>query len=115
MKQIIVVRDDLKLPKGKLAIQVAHASVENVFKMKNKKIDILNDWHENGMKKVVVKVKDLKELLKIKQKADDSNITTCLIHDAGKTVVEPGTITCIAIGPDDDDKIDAITSELKLV
>ena len=39
---------------------------------------------------------------------------TALITDAGRTTVEPGTITCLAIGPDSDEKIDKITKELKL-
>lgn len=115
MKQIIVIRNDLKLPKGKLAGQTAHASVENVFKMQKKHSDILKEWHETGMKKIVAKVDSLKELLKVRQEAEDLGLETCVIKDAGKTVVSPGTITCIGIGPDEDDKIDIVCSKLKLV
>ena len=61
-KQIIVARQDLKLPKGKLAAQVAHASVEAVLKCDNDKV---KEWREQGQKKVVLKVEGEKELVKL--------------------------------------------------
>jgi len=116
MKQIIVVRNDLKLPKGKLAAQVAHASVENVLKLiKARKQRLVKEWHDDGMKKVVAKVESLKELGKIKKLAEDQGLTVCMIRDAGMTVVKPGTVTCIGIGPADDEEIDFVTKDLKLM
>jgi len=112
MKQAILVRQDLKLPKGKLSVQVAHASVDAVVKSHK---DDLKKWREEGMKKIVLKVKDEKELLEYKKKAEDLGLVTALVIDAGKTFLPPGTITCLAIGPDKDEKIDKITKNLKLV
>ena len=115
-KQAIIVRSDLKLPRGKLAVQVAHASVENVLKILNigdsSKIEC---WKQEGMKKVVLKVESLDELLRKFNEAKSKGIVVSLIKDAGKTVVEPGTITCIALGPDKESKIDEIAEELKLI
>jgi len=112
MKQVILVRQDLNLPKGKLAAQVAHASVScfnraGFFKRKK--------WLAIGMKKVVLKVKNLEELRKYASKAKKAKLTTSMIADAGRTVVESGTITCLGIGPDEDEKIDAITGNLKML
>ncbi len=112
MKQAIIIRNDLKLPKGKMSAQAAHASVEAVLKS-NK--EIIKEWRNEGQMKIVLKVEDEKELLKYNQIAKDNNITTALITDAGRTVIAPGTRTCIAIGPDEEDKIDNIVSELKLI
>tara|TARA_Y100000310_G_scaffold345863_1_gene471722 strand:- start:1733 stop:2071 length:339 start_codon:yes stop_codon:yes gene_type:complete len=112
MKQVILVRQDLKLPKGKLSAQVAHASVEAVLKSNS---DTVKKWRSEGMAKIVLKVADEKELIKYFQTAKDEGITTSLITDAGKTVVEPGTKTCVGIGPDEDEIIDKLTSGLKLV
>ncbi len=112
MKQAILVRQDLKLPKGKLAVQVAHASVDSVLKSNPKKID---SWKNQGMKKVVLKVKDLRELKVYNGKAKKLKLKTSIIKDAGLTTVKPGTITCLAIGPDSDNKIDSIIKELKLI
>lgn len=111
-KQVILVRQDLKLPKGKLAVQVGHASVDALLKS-NK--DYINQWRSEGMKKVVLKVADEKELLKFKDMAEDNGLVAALIIDAGKTVVEPGTITCLGIGPDKEERIDKLTGKLKMV
>ncbi len=111
-KQVILVRDDLKLPKGKLAVQSAHASSATLIKSHK---DDIKKWYSEGMKKVVLRVKDLDELLKYKGEADDLDLVTALIQDAGKTVVEPGTITCLGIGPDKDEKIDKVSGKLKMV
>jgi PTH2 family peptidyl-tRNA hydrolase len=111
-KQVILVRQDLKLPKGKMAAQVAHASVECVQKSDKK---IVEAWRDSGMPKVVLKVADEKELLEFQKRCGQAKIITALITDAGHTVVEPGTKTCLGIGPDLADKIDKITGSLKLM
>ena len=112
MKQVILVRQDLKLPKGKLSAQVAHASTEAVLRSDKNKV---KTWRDEGMKKIVLKVKDEKEMLKYNQIAKDAGLTTAVITDAGLTTVAPGTRTCVGIGPDEDDKIDEITGKLSMV
>lgn len=112
LKQVILIRMDLKLPKGKLAVQAAHASVSAVINSDKEKVD---EWNHSGMKKSVLKVEDEKELIKYLQMAKDAGLKTALITDAGRTVVEPGTKTCIGIGPDEEEKIDEITGKLSLL
>jgi PTH2 family peptidyl-tRNA hydrolase len=112
LKQVILVRDDLKLPKGKLAGQVAHASVEAVLKSDK---DMIKKWRQDGSAKIVLKVETKADLFKYNQIAKDSGLITALISDAGRTVISPGTETTVAIGPDEEDKIDSITGSLKLV
>jgi len=111
-KQVILARQDLKLPKGKLAAQSAHASVEAVLRSES---EIIKRWRSEGMAKIVLKVKDEQELVKYFQQAKDDDLVASLITDAGKTVIAPGTKTCVAIGPDKADKIDQITEGLKLL
>jgi len=111
-KQVILVREDLKLPKGKLSVQVAHASVDTALKSDKKIVEL---WKKDGGKKIVLKVKDEKELFKYKQMAEDNGLKTALIKDAGHTVLEPGTITCLGIGPDEEEKIDEVTGKLKMM
>lgn len=112
MKQVILVRQDLKLPKGKLAAQVAHASVEAML---NSPAAIVRKWRGEGMKKIVLKVADEKELLAFARKAQEAGLVAAVITDAGHTVVAPGTITCCGIGPADEKKIDALTGGLKMM
>lgn len=111
-KQVILVRHDLKLPKGKMAVQCAHASSAALI---NSHKDDIKKWQIEGMKKVVLKVEDLGELLKYKQQAEDLGLVTALIEDAGKTVLKPGTVTCLGIGPDNEEKIDKVSGKLKMV
>ncbi|HYD02880.1 MAG TPA: peptidyl-tRNA hydrolase Pth2 [Alphaproteobacteria bacterium] len=111
-KQIILVRNDLKLPKGKMAAQAAHASVEAVLKSDK---DIVKKWRSVGMGKIVLKVDSLEDIYKYNDEAKKLGLITSVITDAGKTVVEPGTTTCMAIGPDVSAKIDKITKDLKMM
>jgi len=112
MKQVILMRQDLKLGKGKMAAQASHASVEAVLKSDK---GMIHDWQTEGMKKVVLRVKDEKELVGLLQKAKENGLVVSLITDAGRTEIPSGTKTCVGIGPDDDEKIDKITSHLKMI
>jgi peptidyl-tRNA hydrolase, PTH2 family len=112
LKQVILVRQDLKLPKGKLAVQVAHASAEALLRSD---LEVVKKWRLIGMKKVALKVSDERELIKYQNLAKDHGLVAALITDAGKTVVEPGTITCLGIGPDNEEKIDKVTGLLKMI
>ncbi|NQV90976.1 peptidyl-tRNA hydrolase [Candidatus Woesearchaeota archaeon] len=111
-KQVILMRTDLKLPKGKACAQVAHASVVSVLRSDSK---IVKAWESSGMPKIVLKVADEKELIKYFQMAKDEGLNVSLITDAGRTVIAPGTRTCVGIGPNEEEKIDALVSELKLL
>jgi len=99
------------LPKGKACAQAAHASVDAVLKSSKKTVE---EWRNQGMAKIVLKVKDEKELIFYFQNAKDAGLAASLITDAGRTVVVPGTKTVAAIGPDDDAEIDRIVGMLKL-
>ncbi|MEM2115794.1 MAG: peptidyl-tRNA hydrolase Pth2 [Candidatus Woesearchaeota archaeon] len=112
---VIAVRKDLKLPKGKMAAQVAHAAVELVLKTLKYEPELLKEWQEAGSKKVVVEVNSEEELWKLKEIAESEGIISTVVHDAGKTVVKEGTVTCIGFGPDKEERIDKITGNLKLV
>ena len=111
-KQVILVRADLKMSKGKLAAQVGHASVESMIKSHK---DDVEKWRDQGMKKSVLKVSSRQQLYYYKRKAEDAGLVVGLIIDAGHTELKPGTPTCLGIGPDKEDKIDAVTGKLKLM
>ena len=112
MKQVILVINSLKLPKGKLAAQCAHAAVDAAHKADD---DNYKRWRQEGMAKIALRVDDEKELYKYIQLAKDQGLVTSVITDAGKTTVAPGTVTCGAIGPADTEAVDRITGELKLL
>ena len=114
IKQVIVIRTDLEMGKGKIAAQVGHACVlgaEHVRKSHPEWFDKL--W--GGQEKVVLKVSGIKELQEVKRHAIDLNLPWSEVTDAGHTQIAPGTVTCISIGPAPENLIDKITGNLKLL
>ena len=111
-KQAILIRQDLQLGKGKACSQAAHAAVEAVLRSEK---EIIKQWREQGMPKIVLKVPTEKELKKYNQVAKDSGLVTALITDAGRTQIAPGSTTALAIGPDKEEKINLVTGDLKLL
>jgi len=112
MKQVIIVNQSIKLPKGKLAAQVAHASVGAFVEADD---DARVDWLEEGMPKVVLQVPEAADLLRLYDQSLQNGLPACLVEDAGRTVVPAGTITCLGIGPANDEDVDQLTGELKLL
>ena len=113
VKQVIIVRGDLGMGKGKAAAQVGHASLGAYKKAKKRFPDMVATWERGGEKKVVLKA-SLKEILEFKGWADTAGIINYMVKDAGLTQLEPGTITALALGPDTDEKL-APTEKLKLL
>lgn len=112
MKQVIVMRGDLQISRGKIAAQACHASLGS-YKRADKKS--VQNWEAEGEKKVVLMVKDLEELFKIQEMVKATDIPHFLVRDAGHTEIPESTITCLGIGPDEDEKIDKLTQDLKLL
>ena len=140
IKQVIVMRKDLNMRKGKMIAQGAHASMkiltdlilnieddlEIVIPSTDQKLKLLGctlhpedplyKWLIGDFTKIVVGCNSEEELLELQKKADESNILNALITDLGKTEFNKvNTNTCLAIGPDKSDKIDSITGHLKLL
>jgi len=111
MKQVIVVDASLALPPGKLAVQVAHASVCALLKASLEEGRV---WRAVGMPKVVLRCDGEVELCTIAASAEAAGLPTELIRDAGRTVLAVRTLTCVGIGPAENGRIDAITGALSL-
>ncbi len=111
MKQVIVIRKDLNMRKGKMVAQGSHASLMAYLKASK---EVQKEWLNNGQTKICVSVDSEEELLNI-FKAADTNFPVSLVRDAGHTEVEPGTLTAVGIGPAPVDLIDQITGKLKLL
>lgn len=107
-----MVRKDLKMDKGKIAAQVAHASLEAYKKTDE---ETRKRWEEEGSKKVVLRAGSLKELIEIKERIKKMRVPYALIKDAGRTQLKQGTITSLGIGPAEEETIDKVTKGLKLL
>ena len=111
MKQAIAARTDLGMGRGKLAAQVAHASLsayEDAAESARKA------WKGSGQKKIVLKVSGEQAVFDVASAAERRGVPNAVIRDAGHTQLDPGTVTAVAVGPAEDDEVDAVTGDLSL-
>ena len=110
MKQAIVVRTDLDLSPGKLAAQVAHASVYAADRADE---GVYEAWLESPAK-IVLAGEDESHLRRLRDRATAEGLPVSLVSDAGRTEVNAGTTTALAVGPASSDAVDSITGDLAL-
>jgi PTH2 family peptidyl-tRNA hydrolase len=123
-KQVIVMRKDLNMRKGKLVAQGAHASMGAILGQMKREGNVMTldlsderlaPWITGVFKKICVYVNSEQELLSIYNQAKDAGLICSLIEDNGLTEFNGvKTLTAVAVGPDTQDKIDAITKQLPL-
>ena len=113
IKQVILVRGDLGMGRGKIAAQACHASLGAFRKAVKQNLELVRQWDREGETKIVLKV-DLKTMIDFKGWADAEGIPSYMVQDAGRTQLEPGTKTALAIGPADAEKLKP-TEELQLM
>jgi PTH2 family peptidyl-tRNA hydrolase len=112
VKQVIIVNDSLRLPPGKLAVQVAHAAVAAFLATS---LEIQEKWIEEGMPTIVLGVSHEKTLLQLFDATQQAHLSTYLVRNAGKTILPVGTITCLGIGPAPEASVDVLTRTLALL
>jgi len=111
----VAVRRDLEMGKGKIAVQVGHASVTVAEETRKRRPDWWKAWWDEGQRKVVVKVQSESDLEKLRREAEELGLTAAIIHDSGLTQVSPGTATCVGVGPAPAELVDKITGNLQLL
>lgn len=114
-KQVIVVRADLKMSRGKTCAQVAHASLSSAEKAREFEKKWYKAWKREGQKKVVVKASGEDELFEIYEVAKGQGVPCYIVNDAGLTELPPGTTTALGIGPSPNELVDKVTGHLKLL
>lgn len=115
IKQVIVVRSDLEMSRGKLVAQGCHASLMSYFEAEKADKKITKKWLDAGEKKIVLKVADDVALKKLEVAFKYKKVPCALVSDAGLTELPPGTVTALGIGPWKSPEIDQFTSTLKLL
>ncbi|XP_029029025.1 peptidyl-tRNA hydrolase 2, mitochondrial [Betta splendens] len=113
-KMVLVVRNDLKMGKGKVAAQCSHAAVSAYKQVLRRNPELLKQWEYCGQPKVVVKAPDEEALIDLLGHAKEVGLPVSLIQDAGRTQIAPGSRTVLGIGPGPAGLIDGVTGDLKL-
>ena len=111
MKQAIVPRTDLGMGTGKLAAQVAHASLQAYESAGSA---ATSEWKSGGQKKVVLQGSGESELQRLADEARRAGLPYALVRDAGHTQLESGTLTALAVGPGEANVVDRVTGDLTL-
>lgn len=115
IKQVIILRKDLRMGVGKLAAQAAHASLMSYFEAEKADSKVAEEWLKEGEKKIILKVDDEKTLDRLHAAFKFKKIPCALVSDAGLTQLPPGTKTALGVGPWAAPEIDAYTASLKLL
>jgi PTH2 family peptidyl-tRNA hydrolase len=132
-KQVLIIRKDLKMRRGKEIAQAAHASLGAILGLMTKSWDgdsrhynvsrvleyrddsAVGKWLEGPFTKVTLYVNSEEELVALETKAKEAGLIHCLITDSGRTEFNNvPTKTVLAIGPGWVEDIDKITIDLKL-
>jgi len=141
-KQVIVIRKDLNMRKGKMVAQGCHSALSFITKrfafrskpirdecefknpryvaayavMEYEHCNEMMNWLDNSFRKICVSVDSEEELKAVHQKALDAGLVSYLIEDNGATEFNGvKTLTCCAIGPHWDEKFEGITDHLPLL
>lgn len=118
IKQVIVIRRDLKCRRGKEISQGCHASISFLIPVVEQGMGftaIEREWVYSGFKKIVVTVNSEEELLELHKKAKEVMLRSYLIRDEGNTEFHGVlTYTALAIGPNYSSNIDELTGNLPL-
>jgi PTH2 family peptidyl-tRNA hydrolase len=124
MKQVIVMRKDLNMRKGKMISQGGHAVMGIMFMLLGSEswkgslpqTETLAQWASNGTMKITVSVNSEEDLDLIVAKAIEAKLPVYLVTDAGHTEFKGvPTKTCCAIGPADAEAVNLITGNLPLL
>ncbi|KAK7069291.1 hypothetical protein SK128_012731 [Halocaridina rubra] len=114
-KLALVIRDDLKMTKGKIAAQCSHGTLVAYRTMERSNPGLLQAWLDVGQPKIVLRAVDAHHLQELNAEAKNAGLQTVLVADAGKTQVPQGTETVLAVGPASTADIDKVTGSLKLL
>ncbi|KAI4384691.1 hypothetical protein MLD38_002810 [Melastoma candidum] len=113
-KMVLVVRNDLKMGKGKIAAQCSHATLGIYKKLQRRAPKALDRWEMCAQPKVVVKIENEEDMLVLQDRAKMLKLPTHITIDAGRTQIAPNSRTVMAIlGPVE--VVDEVTGGLKLL
>ena len=114
-KQALIIRIDLKIGRGKTAVQCSHAAVGAAEEARTHFPQWWKAWLEDGQRKIALKVPDLDALLNLENVARRNRLPVYLVRDRGLTQVPPDTVTCVGIGPAPSTLVDNLTGDLALL
>ena len=111
-KMVLVVRQDLKMGKGKAAAQCCHATLAAYKQARRKCPDTLRVWESSGQPKITLKCDTEEELMTLLARARSLGLVSYVVADAGRTQIAAGSHTVLAVGPAPGSVVDQVTGEM---
>ncbi|WVN90910.1 peptidyl-tRNA hydrolase [Cryptococcus depauperatus CBS 7841] len=115
IKLVLVVNDELKMTKGKIAAQAGHATLACAMTLKDANPKLFKAWQMQGQPKIALQGASTEELETLAAQARSINLCARIIRDAGRTQVASGSKTIVGIGPGPAKLVNTITGKLKLL
>ena len=112
-KQVIILRNDLNMRKGKFCAQACHASLGALEECGSEAAE--RAWREGGCTKIVVQIESEQAIRDLYEAAKLAGLPAYLVTDAGRTEFNGPTVTSLGIGPAEASGIDKLTGNLKLL
>ncbi len=113
IRMAAIFRADIAIPIGKMLAQAGHAFLSAYIECNDETLK--NSYIENGQTKIVLEAPNLETLFRIQKKAKDKGVPAVIIKDAGRTVFNEPTFTCLGLGPMDKTSYNNLTRGLDLV
>lgn len=114
-KMVLCVNMSLKMEKGKIAAQCAHAALGAFKTASQHSVSAVRWWQRTGQAKIAVKINSDLHMEELSVLARKAGLVTYIVMDAGRTQIAAGSKTVLAIGPAPVKIIDKFTSSLKLL
>ena len=115
-KMVFVVNSELGMGVGKIAAQVGHATLAlyHLLQTQPNWKEECSTWENSASTKITLHGQSTHHLLELKHKAYEQRLPSIIVHDAGRTQVEPGSLTVFAVFGKVAD-VNVVTGKLKLL
>mmetsp|Transcript_24869 Transcript_24869/g.67716 ORF Transcript_24869/g.67716 Transcript_24869/m.67716 type:complete len:174 (-) Transcript_24869:701-1222(-) len=115
LKMVLCVNESLKMGKGKIGAQCAHAAVGVLQSSQRTQGVALRQWEMCGQPKIALRINNEEEMDDLAEKATAAGLPAYIVCDAGRTQIAAGSQTVLAVGPAPKSAVDAVTGHLKLL
>ncbi|KAJ2657014.1 hypothetical protein IWW48_004728 [Coemansia sp. RSA 1200] len=113
-KLVLVVRNDLALPKGTVAQLCAQVTLECFAQARQLAPRVLREWERTGQAKVTLKCLDREEISKLQHEADSAGLVAASAADTAGNNSSSSEPAVLGIGPGPINIINTVSGGLKL-
>jgi len=115
LKMWLAVRTDIDMSLGKACAQAGHAYGHLHLIAQQLQPDLFADYLNHATPKITVRVENEIALRRVYEESKTAGISSYIVHDAGRSELEPNTATVCAFGPAYHDELPPFLKRLRLL